>query len=241
MIETSLRRLQAQYERPVQVECEPARRMVRAEAYHQKYLEKNPHGYCHIGPQHMRRAKEMRYETCKKAARTAPDTDATAVRRRRTSATEPPFQNEYHDHYERGIYVDVTTGEPLFASSDKFDAGCGWPSFTRPIRKDAVDEREDRSYFMRRTEVRSRLGGALTACLQRRTACARRAATTLTARRCGLFRFQNGGSRLRRLYPYACSNRRIQLKTEEGLICPAHLFVFYILRNVLQVTSQYTA
>ena len=47
-----------------------------------------------------------------------------------------------------------------FASSDKFDAGCGWPSFTRPIRKDAVDEREDRSYFMRRTEVRSRLGGA---------------------------------------------------------------------------------
>lgn len=76
------------------------------------------------------------------------------------SATEPPFQNEYHDHYERGIYVDVTTGEPLFASSDKFDAGCGWPSFTRPIRKDVVEEREDRSYFMRRTEVRSRLGGA---------------------------------------------------------------------------------
>ncbi len=66
VIETSLRRLQAQYERPVQIECEPARRMVRAEAYHQKYLEKNPHGYCHIGPQHMRRAKEMRYETCKK-------------------------------------------------------------------------------------------------------------------------------------------------------------------------------
>ena len=91
------------------------------------------------------------------------------------SATEPPFQNEYHDHYERGIYVDVTTGEPLFASSDKFDAGCGWPSFTRPIAEDRIQEKEDtrlgmvrtevkskkgQAHFMRRTEVRSRLGGA---------------------------------------------------------------------------------
>lgn len=75
-------------------------------------------------------------------------------------ATEPPFQNEYHDHYEAGIYVDVTTGEPLFASRDKFDAGCGWPSFTRPISHSAVAEREDRSHFMRRTEVHSSLGGA---------------------------------------------------------------------------------
>lgn len=142
------------------------------------------------------------------------------------SATEPPFQNEYHDHYERGIYVDVTTGEPLFASSDKFDAGCGWPSFTRPIRKDAVDEREDRSYFMRRTEVRSRLGGAATlgmsSTMDRRRAAG--CATALTARRCGLFRFQKWRKPATATISNTCSNRRIQLKLEEGLICPVHLF-----------------
>lgn len=71
------------------------------------------------------------------------------------SATEPPFRNEFWDHHEPGIYVDVVSGEPLFASVDKFDSGTGWPSFTRPIDAANVSEHEDRSHGMRRVEVRS--------------------------------------------------------------------------------------
>ena len=72
--------------------------------------------------------------------------------------TEPPFRNEYWDNHEPGIYVDVVSGEPLFASVDKFDSGTGWPSFTTPIEKDNVVEKRDRSHFMIRTEVRSAHG-----------------------------------------------------------------------------------
>jgi methionine-R-sulfoxide reductase len=68
-------------------------------------------------------------------------------------ATEPPFRNTYWDHHEQGLYVDVVTGEPLFSSTDKFDSGTGWPSFTRPVDGGAVEERSDRSHGMTRTEV----------------------------------------------------------------------------------------
>jgi methionine-R-sulfoxide reductase len=71
--------------------------------------------------------------------------------------TEPPFRNAYWDNHEAGLYVDVVSGEPLFASTDKFDSGTGWPSFTRPIAEN-VTEVEDRSYGMRRIEVRSKHG-----------------------------------------------------------------------------------
>ena len=74
------------------------------------------------------------------------------------SATEPPFRNEFWDHHEAGIYVDVVSGEPLFASTDKFDSGTGWPSFTRPIEDKNVIEHTDDSYGMRRVEVRSLQG-----------------------------------------------------------------------------------
>ena len=71
-------------------------------------------------------------------------------------ATESPFRNEYWDNHQAGIYVDVVSGEPLFSSADKFDSGTGWPSFTRPLEPDNIVEKIDRSYFMVRTEVRSR-------------------------------------------------------------------------------------
>ena len=74
------------------------------------------------------------------------------------SATEPPFRNEFWNHHEPGIYVDVVTGEPLFASTDKFDSGTGWPSFVRPIEDTNVTEHADNSYGMRRVEVRSAAG-----------------------------------------------------------------------------------
>lgn len=72
--------------------------------------------------------------------------------------TEPPFRNEYWDNHRKGIYVDVVSGEPLFASTDKFDSGSGWPSFTKPIDKASVIEKGDDSHFMERTEVRSKKG-----------------------------------------------------------------------------------
>ena len=70
-------------------------------------------------------------------------------------ATEPAFRNRYWNHHEPGIYVDVVSGQPLFASTDKYDSRSGWPSFTRPIDSDAVTEKVDRSLFMKRVEVRS--------------------------------------------------------------------------------------
>jgi peptide-methionine (R)-S-oxide reductase len=71
------------------------------------------------------------------------------------NATEHPFQNAYWDNKEPGLYVDVVSGEPLFTSMDKFDSGCGWPSFTKPIEAGGVIDRRDSSYGMIRTEVRS--------------------------------------------------------------------------------------
>lgn len=69
--------------------------------------------------------------------------------------TESPFQNEYWDNKEKGIYVDIVTGIPLFASSDKYDSGCGWPSFTKPIDINTIVYKRDTSHGMERTEVRS--------------------------------------------------------------------------------------
>jgi len=72
-------------------------------------------------------------------------------------ATEPPFQNEYWNQFEEGIYVDVVSGEALFSSLDKFDAGCGWPSFSKPLEGTPIQEREDNKLFQNRIEVRSSL------------------------------------------------------------------------------------
>jgi peptide-methionine (R)-S-oxide reductase len=72
------------------------------------------------------------------------------------NGTEPPFRNEYWNETRDGIYVDIVSGKPLFSSLDKYDAGCGWPSFTKPIIEEEVLEKEDYSHFMVRTEVRSK-------------------------------------------------------------------------------------
>ncbi len=72
------------------------------------------------------------------------------------SATEPQFRNEFWDNHKPGLYVDIVSGKPLFSSLDKFDSGCGWPSFSKPIEEKEVVEKEDNSHLMRRTEVRSK-------------------------------------------------------------------------------------
>jgi methionine-R-sulfoxide reductase len=76
------------------------------------------------------------------------------------NGTEPPFKNEYWDNHKEGIYVDIVSGEPLFSSKDKFESGTGWPSFTKPLRKESIVEKEDRGFFSVRTEVRSQQGNS---------------------------------------------------------------------------------
>ncbi|EQC96272.1 MAG: peptide-methionine (R)-S-oxide reductase MsrB [Lactococcus lactis] len=71
------------------------------------------------------------------------------------NGTEAPFANEFDDFFEKGLYVDVVSGEALFTSLDKYQSGCGWPAFTQPIEKGVVKEKRDKSLFMERTEVRS--------------------------------------------------------------------------------------
>lgn len=74
------------------------------------------------------------------------------------NGTEQPFSNEFNDHNSQGLYVDIVSGEPLFSSNDKFDSGCGWPSFTQPLETNNIIEEFDDSHGMRRTEVRSKYG-----------------------------------------------------------------------------------
>ena len=74
----------------------------------------------------------------------------------RENGTEPPFRNEYWDNKREGIYVDIVSGEPLFSSRDKYDSGCGWPSFTKPLNREKIKEKRDLSHGMVRTEVRSK-------------------------------------------------------------------------------------
>lgn len=74
--------------------------------------------------------------------------------------TEKPFENEYWNHHEAGIYVDVTSGKPLFSSTDKFDSGTGWPSFSKPIDENFITQKSDKSLFMERTEVKSAASNA---------------------------------------------------------------------------------
>ena len=145
----------------IAVEVEPLRHYVLAEDYHQDYLKKNPSGYCHINVNdaYQPLVDPGQYEKPNEAALKA-DLSEESYQVTQHAATERPFHNEYFAMFEEGIYVDVTTGEPLFFASDKFDAGCGWPSFTRPIAKDVIKYYQDKSHGMERIEVRSRSGNA---------------------------------------------------------------------------------
>lgn len=141
------------------VESGPLVNFYAAEDYHQDYLDKNPGGYCHINQKLFEIARNSDKDIIfKEELRQKLTPVQYAVTQE--NATEPPFDNEYWDEYRKGIYVDVTTGEPLFSSSDKFDSGCGWPSFTRPIEADIVTEKRDLSHGMDRVEVRSVNGNA---------------------------------------------------------------------------------
>ena len=161
VIEAALKTLQSKYREPIQIEVEPLKNYVEAEEYHQDYLKKNPNGYCHID---IKKADEPLIDDKKypkpsdaelKQKLTALQYDVTQGKH-----TERSFSNEYWDNFAPGIYVDITTGEPLFSSKDKFESGCGWPSFTKPIAVEVAEYQRDNSFNMTRIEVLSRSGHA---------------------------------------------------------------------------------
>ena len=134
-------------------------------------MAKNPAGYCHIN---LNLADEdidrpdLSFESntsMKENIYSKPSDEE--IKEKLTSSqykvtqkggTEMAYSHEYNDLDDKGIYVDIVTGEPLFSSQDKYDAGCGWPSFTKPIAEDVINEYKDNSFGMARTEVKSKTG-----------------------------------------------------------------------------------
>jgi len=161
------------FTKPIVTEIVKFTRFYEAENYHQDYSKKNPlrYKYYRYGSgrdQFLQKVwgdeKEMA-ESGSEGMFKKPD-DLT-LRKKLTplqyevtqkEGTEPPFQNEYWNDKKEGIYVDIVSGEPLFSSKDKYDSGTGWPSFTKPLEPGNIMEKEDRSLFLSRTEVRSRHG-----------------------------------------------------------------------------------
>ena len=174
LLKEMVKELAKKYTKPLVIEIMPLRDFYVAEDFHQDYLEHNPQGYCHISSDLFELAKNsntMRESETKESEIKDSATpkyvkmDEESLRKHlsdlqyavtQESKTERPFENEYWDESREGIYVDITSGEPLFVSTDKFNAGCGWPSFSRPISKDLIVEKKDLSFGMIRVEVRSK-------------------------------------------------------------------------------------
>ena len=161
VIATVLGLEQKKYKKDIVVENLPLSSFYVAEDYHQDYLKNNPNGYCHID------LDAYQEEVVLIDPNDYPKLSDEYLKEHLTSAqyqvtqmneTDRAFSNEYYDNKEAGIYVDVATGEPLFSSRDKYDSGCGWPSFTKPIVDEVVIYKTDNSFNMTRVEVRSRVG-----------------------------------------------------------------------------------
>ena len=160
VIDAVVATIQRRHSEPLAVEVGPLQNFYPAEDYHQDYLYKNPGGYCHVDPSLFAEVKSLRHSR---------DTDKSELKKRLThlqwevtqnGATERPFDNEYDDEFRPGIYVDITDGTPLFVSTRKFNSGCGWPAFSRPIDNALKTEHLDTSFGRIRTEERSAASGA---------------------------------------------------------------------------------
>ena len=168
---------QSDYDEPFAVEVEPLTNFYAAEDYHQDYLQKNPNGYCHINFGNLEDPIEkidlggssytdgiVFIDPGDYEKPSDEEIEEMLTREQyfvtQKAGTEASFGNEYYDNHQAGIYVDVVTGEPLFASADKYDSMCGWPSFVKPISEHVVNYAEDTSYGMVRIEVRSRVGNS---------------------------------------------------------------------------------
>lgn len=151
------------FDKPIVTEIIKAAPFYRAEEYHQDYHKKNPIQYKF----YRFNCGRDRYLNKVWADKIDKKTKKEALKKKLTpmqykvtqeNGTEPAFHNEYWDNHREGIYVDIVSGEPLFSSLDKYESGTGWPSFTRPLEPGNIIEKEDRSLFMRRTEIRSKEG-----------------------------------------------------------------------------------
>ncbi|NMB41441.1 MAG: peptide-methionine (R)-S-oxide reductase MsrB [Firmicutes bacterium] len=158
--ETSKKELaeNANFARPIVTEILPAKPFFAAEEYHQDYYKKKSQHYS------LYRKGSGREDFIKKHWPQAEGKSLNELKKKLTklqfevtqkNATEPPFDNEYWNNREEGIYVDVVSGEPLFSSLEKYDSGCGWPSFTKPLQPENIKEKDDFSHGLIRTEVRS--------------------------------------------------------------------------------------
>ncbi len=149
------------FQKPIVTEILPAAPFYRAEESHQHYYKKNPFHY-NAYKEGSGRAQFIRENWKKQKTDEELKRELTPLQYEvtRKNGTEPPFQNEYWDNKEEGIYVDIISGEPLFSSNDQYDAGCGWPSFTKPIQRSELKENLDTSFGMRRIEVRSKTADA---------------------------------------------------------------------------------
>jgi peptide methionine sulfoxide reductase msrA/msrB len=165
------------FSKPIATEIVPLAEFYSAEEYHQDYYDKNPVRYklyrygsgrdkfinSTWGPDAKQSSRAMNSGDNPKYSKPDDDVLKKALspmqyKVTQEDGTEPPFSNEYNDNKKEGIYVDIVTGEPLFASVDKFDSGTGWPSFNKPLVPDNIVEHQDRKFFMVRTEVRSKYG-----------------------------------------------------------------------------------
>ncbi|GAA0319771.1 bifunctional peptide-methionine (S)-S-oxide reductase MsrA/peptide-methionine (R)-S-oxide reductase MsrB [Psychrobacter aestuarii] len=176
IIERVIAQKQQDYTQAIVVEDKPLDNFYFAEMYHQDYLAKNPNGYCHIDlsladdkPEGQLSGRTLApvssVADTLKPKRYA-NYDKNALKDTLTQAqyditqkagTERAFSHEYDHLFAPGVYVDVVSGEPLFLSTDKYDSGCGWPSFTKPIDPQVITEHKDKSFNMTRIEVRSRV------------------------------------------------------------------------------------
>ena len=158
-IEAFVAAVQRRHTEPLAVEVGPLVNFYPAELYHQEYLYKNPQGYCHVDPalfEEVRNRKARNLDKAELRERLTPlQWEVT-----QNGATERPFINEYDHEVRKGIYVDITDGTPLFVSSRKYNSGCGWPAFSRPIDPSLITEHTDTSFGRVRTEVRSASSGA---------------------------------------------------------------------------------
>ena len=166
------------FKKPIVTEIVKLDRFYPAEEYHQNYHKKNPLRYKFYragsgrdqfinrvwGSEAVSGKKAIKYSSTNSKYSKPSDEEIkqklTPLQYKVTQqdGTEPPFNNEYWDNKKEGIYIDIVSGEPLFSSTDKYDSGTGWPSFTRPLEPENIIKHEDRSFLMVRTEVRSKHG-----------------------------------------------------------------------------------